>query len=180
MPEGNKESMTAKTRLAMSLPGQPQRATLSNLLRHLHAPFAAFYETVSDRHIMSDGNSTPSTAAMLMKGRLPHFVPACKVSRFLEQWSRQKYYGVEEMNTEPGVLGLFHYILDALIRSPGHRHQINVAGEFRFCRRPTQSHVLSNSVSFFHSFISADAIAAKLLERCHQQNVDVIAADYQS
>ncbi|KAK6748574.1 hypothetical protein RB195_001289 [Necator americanus] len=69
MPEGNKESMTAKTRLAMSLPGQPQRATLSNLLRHLHAPFAAFYETVSDRHIMSDGNSTPSTAAMLMKGR---------------------------------------------------------------------------------------------------------------
>ncbi|KAK6765912.1 hypothetical protein RB195_025681 [Necator americanus] len=63
----------------------------------------------------------------------------------------RKYGGVEEVSTEPGVSGLLHYILDALVRSPCRSSppaqlggqvvhhvqfptQINVAGAFGYVR----------------------------------------------
>ena len=71
--------------------------------------------------------------------------------RFPKHRSKQEVGGVEEVSTEPGVPGLLHYILDALVRSPSRSSppaqlggqvvhhvqfpiQINVAGAFGYVR----------------------------------------------
>ncbi|KAK6748324.1 hypothetical protein RB195_001132 [Necator americanus] len=91
----------------------------------------------------------------------------------------RKYGGIEEVSTEPGVPGLLHYILDALVRSPSrssppaqlegqvvHRvqfpTQINVAGAFGYIQLKTDASTCF--VEFGqHSFRLADA-------RCYQHD----------
>ncbi|KAK6743407.1 hypothetical protein RB195_010580 [Necator americanus] len=69
----------------------------------------------------------------------------------------RKYGGVEEGSMEPGVPGLFHYILDALVRSPSRSSP------------PAQIQLKTDAPTCFvefgqHSFRLADA-------RCYQYDV---------